>query len=117
VYHNNQIPAVPEDFYQGELNYVDRSGFYAGLSLESVLSKYPVDFYNQLDVPSYAIYGARVGYRSPDKKWEVYLQGDNLGDAHYIAATTTTALGNAASAVFSPGETRNFSIGLTHAFF
>jgi iron complex outermembrane receptor protein len=117
VYHNNQIPAVPEDFYQGELNYVDRSGFYAGLTTESVFSKYPTDFYNQLYVPSYIIYGARLGYRSPDKKWELYLQGDNLGDAHYVAATSTTARGAASSAVFSPGETRNFSIGLTHAFF
>jgi iron complex outermembrane receptor protein len=117
VYHNNEIPAVPEDVYQGELNYVDRSGFYASLTTESVFVHYPVDFYNQLYVPSYLIYGARIGYRSPDKKWEVFAQGDNLGDAHYVAATSTTALGTAASAVFSPGETRNFSIGLTHAFF
>ena len=117
VYKNNQIPAVPEDMYQGELTYTDRSGFYVGLTTESVLQKYPVDFYNQLYVPSYVIFGARAGYRSPDKKWELYVQGDNLGDVHYVAATSTTALGTAASQVFSPGETRNFSVGLTHAFF
>jgi iron complex outermembrane receptor protein len=122
VYHNNELPGVPEQFYQGGLDYNDPSGFYAGVTTESLFKAYAADFYNTISVPAYTIFGARLGFRSPDKKWEFFLQGDNLGDKHYIAEIAPTGLGSNAqhqntAAIYNPGETRNISVGLTHAFF
>jgi iron complex outermembrane receptor protein len=118
VYGHNTLPAVPQRLYQAGLDYEHRSGFYAGVNVESVLSRYPSDFFNTIYTPAYAIYGARVGWQSPDKKWQVFVEGNNLGDKHYAAVVSPIFNAKGVdSAVYSPGQTRSVSIGLSHEFF
>jgi iron complex outermembrane receptor protein len=118
VYGHNTLPAVPQRMYQAGLDYNHKSGFYAGVNVESVLSRYPADFFNTIYTPAYAIWGARIGWQSPDKKWQVFLEGNNLSDKHYAAVVAPTFNAKGVdSAVYSPGETRNITIGLSHDFF
>ncbi|MDB5460875.1 MAG: TonB-dependent receptor [Caulobacteraceae bacterium] len=118
VYGHNTLPAVPQRLYQAGLDYTHRSGFYAGVNGESVRSKYPADFFNSIYTPAYAVWGARVGWQSADKKWQVFVEGNNLGDKHYAAVVSPSFNAKGVdSAVYSPGQTRNVSIGISHDFF
>jgi iron complex outermembrane receptor protein len=118
VYGHNTLPGVPQRLYQAGLDYTHPSGFYAGVNVESVLSKYPADFFNTIYTPAYAIFGARIGWQAPNKKWQVFLEGNNLGDKHYAAVVSPSFNAKGVdSAVYSPGETRNVSIGISHDFF
>ncbi len=118
VYGHNTLPAVPQRLYQAGLDYNHTSGFYAGVNVESVLDRYPADFFNTIYTPAYAIWGARVGWQSPDKKWQVFLEGNNLSDRHYAAVVSPVFNAKGVDqAAYSPGQTRSVSIGLSHEFF
>ena len=118
VYGHNTLPAVPQRLYQAGLDYNHSSGFYAGVNVESVLTRYPGDFFNTIYTPAYAIWGARIGWQSPDKKWQAFVEGNNLSDRHYAAVVSPTLNAKGLdSAVYSPGQTRNFTVGLSHQFF
>jgi iron complex outermembrane receptor protein len=110
------LPGLPIDFYQGQLNYRHRSGLYAGLSVESSLAPYPVDYFNKTYAPSYTLVGANVGYAPPGKKWRIFVDAENLGDVHYASFSSATGLATASSAVFTAGEGRSVTGGLAFAF-
>ena len=110
------LPGLPKDFYQGALNYHHRSGFYAGLSVESSLVPYPVDYFNKTFAPSYTLVGANIGYAPSGQKWRIFVDAENLGDVHYAAFASATGLATAASAVFTAGEGRSVTGGVAFAF-
>jgi iron complex outermembrane receptor protein len=118
VYGHNTLPAVPQRMYQAGLDYTHRTGVYAGVNVESVLSRYPADFFNTIYTPAYAIWGARIGWQAPDKKWQVFVEGNNLGDKHYAAVVSPVFNAKGVdTAAYSPGQTRSVSIGISHDFF
>jgi iron complex outermembrane receptor protein len=110
------LPGLPKYFYQAGLNYRHESGFYAGLSVESSPSPYPVDYFNKTFAPSYTLVGANIGYAPPGQKWRVFVDGENLGGTKYASFSSATGLATASSAVFTAGEGRSITGGLSYAF-
>jgi iron complex outermembrane receptor protein len=110
------LPGLPEDFYQGALNYKHKSGFYAGLSVESSLVRYPVDYFNKTFAPSYTLVGANIGYAPTGQKWRIFIDAENIGNTKYASFSSATGLATASSAVFTAGEGRSITGGLTYAF-
>jgi iron complex outermembrane receptor protein len=109
-------PRVPTDFYQGELTFNHASGFFSSLKLESVLRPYPVDYVNRAFAPSYAIWGATVGWADAKGKWRAFVQGDNLGDKKYISSASQVFQAVSASAIYTPGTGRTVTGVITYAF-
>jgi iron complex outermembrane receptor protein len=84
VFGHNELPGIPEHYYQAELRYEHPSGFYAGFNVQAA-SSYAVDYANSFYTDSYVIFGATVGYAQAKKGLEVYLDLRNLTDEHYAA--------------------------------
>jgi len=84
----NRLPGLPKHVYQGELSWEHKSGFYAGVTLRA-LSGYYVDYANTLAAPAATIWGARIGYEEPEKRWKTYVDFRNIGDKRYAAASNT----------------------------
>lgn len=115
LYGTNTLAGLPREVYEGELRFEHPSGFYVEANVESVLTKYPVDYANTFYARAYAIYGAVIGYSQKDRGWSVFLQGDNLGNKRYasIVSPIFTASGKD-SAVFTPGAPRRVSAGISY---
>lgn len=62
TFGDNQLPSLPRQVYQAELQYRQDSGFYAQLNARAA-SSYYVDFANTLSAPSYTVWGRRWGTR------------------------------------------------------
>ena len=116
VFGDNQLPGLPRQVYQAELEYRQGSGFYAQLNARAA-SSYYVDFANSLSAPSYTLWGAKVGYEAPSKKWEVFVDARNLTNKRYATATNTAydAKGQD-SANFYVGDAFNVTTGVAFHF-
>lgn len=104
TFGNNRLPGAPEHFLRAELLYRHPSGFYAGPNIEASPEGLFVDNRNQVTAPSYLLWGAKVGYDA--ERWQVTVEGRNLGDEKYIASASVATSANAASALFEPGDGR-----------
>lgn len=110
-YGNDRLPGIPQHYFREELMYEHPSGFYAGPNVEWA-SKTAVDMGNTAFGPSYALLGAKVGYRSK-KGFSVFLEGRNLADKNYIVSTgVTNAAVTASTAQYLPGEAISFTGGV-----
>lgn len=116
TFGDNQLPGLPRQVYQAELQYRQSGGFYAQLNARAA-SSYYVDFANTLSAPSYTLWGAKVGYEAPSKKWEVFVDARNLTNQRYATATNTAydAKGQD-SANFYPGDPFNVTTGVSFHF-
>ncbi|MGY2293256.1 TonB-dependent receptor family protein [Pseudomonas sp. SDO528_S397] len=116
TFGDNQLPGLPRQVYQAELEYRLGSGFYAQLNTRTASSFY-VDFANTLSAPSYTLFGAKVGYQAPSKQWEVFVDARNLTNKRYATATNTAydAKGQD-SANFYPGDAFNVTTGVAFRF-
>lgn len=85
TFGDNQLPGIPKQIYQGELQYQHPSGWYGGVNVQSD-SRTAVDYANTFYAPSYTIFGANVGYEAPKKDWKVSLDLKNLGNEKYVTA-------------------------------
>ncbi|MBA2933153.1 TonB-dependent receptor [Sphingomonas sp. CGMCC 1.13654] len=86
-----------EAYAGGDASY--RSGFYAAVNLD------PFSY-----VPGYALFGAHVGLRRPDGRWDASLWVRNLTDKNYFnTRSISTAYGTVLAAL---GEPRTFGITL-----
>ncbi len=104
LFGRNQLPGLPEHFYQAELRYEHPSGLYLGLMAQAA-SGYPVDYANTFDTSPYVTFGAEIGYQQPKKGLQAYVQFLNITDEHY--ATSVSPTFNAAGqdvAVQSPAD-------------
>lgn len=116
LYGRNALPGLPESTYQAELQYQHPQGFYAGINVRSA-SRYYVDYANSLKVPSYTLWGARLGYEAPSQRYKVFLDLRNLTDEDYVTATTPSYdLGGADSTVYYPGDGFGAFTGVTVKF-
>jgi len=112
----NQLPSLPRQVYQSELLYQQAGGFYAGLNVRAT-SGYYVDYANTLKAPSVAIWGAKFGYETPDRRWKLFLDLRNLADKHYaVAANTAYDLHGVDSANFYPGDGFSIYTGVAYRF-
>jgi iron complex outermembrane receptor protein len=116
TFADNQLPGLPRQVYQAELEYRQASGFYAQLNSRTA-SSYYVDFANSLRAPSYTLWGAKFGYEAPGRKWEVFVDARNLTDERYATASNTAYdAGGQDSANFYPGDPINVTTGVAYRF-
>jgi iron complex outermembrane receptor protein len=116
IFGHKQLPGLPRHVYQAELQYQHTSGFYASLNLRAA-SGYYVDFANTLKAPAYNIWGAKVGYESPGKRWSIFLDARNLTDKHYATATSTAYdLKGQDGAYFFPGDGFGVTAGISYRY-
>ena len=86
-----------EAYVGGDASY--RSGFYAAVNLD------PFSY-----VPGYALFGAHVGLRRPEGRWDISAWVRNLTDKNYFnTKAISTAYGTVLAAL---GEPRTFGITL-----
>jgi iron complex outermembrane receptor protein len=74
-------------YYQAELRYDWPSGFYAGVNTQ-MASKVQVDYANSYPADAYALLGARLGWDSPKRDWQTWLDLRNLTNKRYAATVT-----------------------------
>lgn len=116
TFGSNELPSLPRQVYQAALQYNRADGYYAEFNSQSV-SSYYVDFANTLSAPSYTLFGAKFGYETPRKKWNVFVDFRNITNEHYAAATNTAydAQGKD-SANFYVGDPFNVTTGVAFHF-
>lgn len=116
TFGDNELPGLPRQVYQAALEYRQASGFYAEVNARSA-SSYYVDFANSLHAPSYTLWGAKVGYEAPGRKWEVFVDARNLTNERYATASNTAydARGQD-SANFYVGDPINVTTGVSYRF-
>ena len=116
TFGGNELPSLPRQVYQAELAYRQASGFYASLNLRAA-SSYYIDYANTWQAPSYVLWGAKVGYQAPSKKWEVFADLRNLTDERYASAANTAYNANGRdSANFYPGDAFSVTTGVALRF-
>lgn len=113
---SNRLPGIPRHNYQAELRYDFDSGVYVGVNTYYA-SKTPVDFANTQDAGSYNLWGAIVGWDSPKKDWNLYLDLRNLTDEKYAASISPAfdAGGNDVRAII-PGDGFGAYAGVQYSF-
>lgn len=116
TFGDNELPSLPRQVYQAELEYRQASGFYAQLNARAA-SSYYVDFANSWSAPSYTLWGVKFGYQAPSEKWEVFVDARNLTNERYATASNTAydAKGQD-SANFYPGDPINVTTGVAFRF-
>jgi len=116
TFGDNALPGLPRHFYQGEIEYSNPSGFYAGFNVQAA-SKYSVDYADSFYTQGYTIFGASFGYEQPAQGWKVFLDLQNLGDKHYVASVSPAYDDHGTDQRRSqPGDGFGAFVGLTYAF-
>ncbi|NHO19913.1 TonB-dependent receptor [Acetobacter oeni] len=104
TFGRNQLPGLPRWVYQAALQWEHRTGFYANVNYRAT-SSYYADYANTLKAPSYGIWGLKVGYEAPSKRWSAFVDVRNLANKHYVTATYTEYnLKGIDTAAFYPGD-------------
>jgi len=86
---SNRLPGIPKHNYQAELRYDFDNGIYVGVNTYYA-SKTAVDFANTATAGSYNLWGAKFGWNSAKKDWELFLDLRNLTDEKYAASISPT---------------------------
>jgi len=116
TFGDNQLPGLPRQVYQAALQYQNPNGFYGDVNMNHA-SSYYVDFANTLKAPEYTIFGAKIGYETPSKRWNVFLDAKNLTNKHYVtAAKNSYDLKGVDSANFYVGDGIGFTTGVQYNF-
>ncbi len=87
---DNSLPGIPMHYYQAELRFDWPSGFYAGINTQ-MASKVQVDYANSYHVDDYATLGARLGWDSPQRDWQTWLDLRNLTNKRYAGQLSSFA--------------------------
>ncbi|MDH1631081.1 TonB-dependent receptor family protein [Pseudomonas mosselii] len=113
---DNRLPGIPMHYYQAELRYDWPSGFHAGVNTQ-VASKVQVDYANSYHADAYALLGARLGWDSPKRDWQTWLDLRNLTNKRY-AATVTPGYNDAGQDIArsTPGEGFGVYAGVSYSF-
>jgi iron complex outermembrane receptor protein len=111
TFGNNRLPGAPPHYLRGELLYKHPSGFSFGPNIEWVPVSYYVDSANTLATEPYLLWGLRAQY-DDGKRFSAYVEGRNLSNVAYIAATSIIDRATPTSALFNPGDGRAVFAGL-----
>jgi iron complex outermembrane receptor protein len=114
VYGNNLLPGIPEHYIRAELLYEHPCGFYIGPNFEYVPVGYSIDSAGTVFTDSYALLGAKIGWRSPSGL-SAYFEVRNIVDTTYTATSGVVANANGLDvAQFLPGDGRGFYFGVEY---
>jgi len=115
-YSNNEIPGIPEHYFQSRLNYKHPSGWQIMPNIEWVPSGYYIDLANTVKTDKYLITGLSVIYKYSDKlNW--YFDAKNLNNQTYISTTLPIPdAGGLDGNYFYSGEGRSFTTGISWSF-
>ncbi|WNW10198.1 TonB-dependent receptor [Pseudomonas sp. DTU_2021_1001937_2_SI_NGA_ILE_001] len=110
---DNRLPGVPQHYYQAELRYTHSTGMYLGVNTEYA-AKVAVDYANSFYADHYNLFGATLGYNSPDQHWQTWLDLRNLTNQRY-ATTVTPGYDDRGQDVArsTPGEGRGIYAGVS----
>ena len=110
---SNRLPGIARHYYQAELRYSHPTGLYTGLNTEHS-SDMAVDYANSYYADAYTLLGATLGYASPDKQWQTWLDLRNLTNRRY-ASTVTPGYddGGRDIARSTPGDGRGIYAGVS----
>ncbi|MBC3437474.1 TonB-dependent receptor [Pseudomonas sp. BW16M2] len=113
---DNRLPGIPMHYYQAELRYDWPSGFHAGVNTQ-MASKVQVDYANSYQADAYALLGVRLGWDSPKRDWQTWLDLRNLTNKRY-AATVTPGYNDAGQDIArsTPGEGFGVYTGVSYSF-
>ena len=114
VYGDNRIAGIPIHVYEAQLLYEGPFGFYAGLSVQCNLSRYPVDEANTLFADGYVLLGFRAGFRRPNG-FSVFIDCRNLINQRYASSIDVIADARTEPnpEIFHPGDARSFYGGIS----
>jgi iron complex outermembrane recepter protein len=109
---DNELPGAPRHYVRAELLYKHPTGIYLGPNVEWVPEAYFVDSANSFTTPSYALWGAKLGFDNGGLI-SAYIEGRNLSDEAYISSTSIAANVNGVdTALFEPGSGRAIYSGV-----
>lgn len=104
VFHNNRLPGIPPQFYQGELHGDFRNGLYMIADAE-VASSTMASYDNRAKAAPYHIYNYTIGYLRPNTSQRVYLEFHNLANKHYATGVVPVySSTNGQAAALLPGD-------------
>lgn len=116
---DNDLPGAPRHFLRAEVLYKTTSGLSFGPNVEWVPQGYHVDNANSeaAKTESYALLGFNAGWDAT-KGLNLFLEGRNLLDEHYIASASTaiTVAPGATPSLYEPGSGRSLFVGANFAF-
>lgn len=116
AFGDNRLPGIPQHYYQAEIRYDHPLGFYVGLNTQ-LASRIAVDYANSRYASSYHLYGATLGYASPQQDWHTWLDLRNLSGERYAATVTPGYNDKGADLARStPGEGRGIYAGVSYSF-
>ena len=111
TFGNNKLPGAPPQYVRSELLYKHPSGVSFGPNIEWAPNAYYVDSANTVTTSSYLLWGLRAVY-DDGKHVSAYIEGRNLADQKYIAATSIIDRATSTSALFNPGNGRAVFAGM-----
>ncbi|QQM03918.1 hypothetical protein I8G32_02463 [Rhodopseudomonas palustris] len=121
LYGNSHLPVIPRHNLYGEVGYRHASGFYASANLRYVgerATTFDGSGGENFKIPSYNLFGAKIGWRAPDDSASLWFEARNITDVAY--AGDFTALRTAADAsggvTVMPGTGRAFYAGFSKRF-
>jgi len=116
TFGDNRLPGIPAHYYQAELRYDWPSGFYAAVNTQ-MASKVQVDYASSYHADAYAVLGAKLGWNSPKRDWQTWLDLRNLTNRRY-AATVTPGYDDAGLDIArsTPGEALGVYAGVSYSF-
>ncbi len=111
MFGNNRLPGAPPHYVRAELLYKHPSGISFGPNIEWTPESYFADSANTLTSDGYLLWGLKAAY-DDKKNFSAYVEGRNLSDKTYIAATSIIDRATAASRLFNPGNGRSVFAGV-----
>ena len=113
---SNELPGIPKNNYQAELRYDFTNGLYAGVNT-TYATRAAEDYANSKYAGSYNLWGATLGWNSPKKDWELYMDLRNLTDQKYAASISPTFNANGRDAnTILPGDGIGAYFGVQYSF-
>ncbi len=113
LYGDNELPAAPGYFVNGQLLYRHVSGFFMGPTIDIVDERY-ADFSNTYEVDGYELLGLRIGYTR--ERWELWGEFRNLTDEDYVSQFSVKDTAAPDAAILIPGEPRAAYVGVKLQF-
>lgn len=119
TYRNNRIAGIPEHFYQADLVYATKQGWYAGPNVQWSMARFPVDQAGILFADPYALIGFSSGFRG-EKGLSFYVDARNLANIRYAEGVEPIPDARTVSTedlqVFYPGDRINFAASIEWRF-
>ncbi|MDC7784699.1 TonB-dependent receptor [Rhodoplanes sp. TEM] len=113
-----QLPLTPRHQAYAELGYRHPAGFFVAGNIRFVGERWTTFDNSGGDafvVPASTLYGARIGWKAPDRSWTLWAEGRNLTDEAYVS--DFAPLLRSADAPTTPGGTPFVYAGAGRAFY